>query len=215
MVILLIRIYLEPNSHSIGGRSSPLRPLGNIHDGDILNSGYCTNDDRLLLFSHMSESTQHSRIANYIHEIIAACQNDPTRLEVAAVNFTSLIQAMKLYSRAPRHYNAIFEEGESSAAQPGQATFAPAHPFGENPDLYKTPVIGPLEEMIGHKLKQKELAQLGKMLSDRTAIRLDRDTKRNRPKLLRWYSDHWDALGPVIQELVRTRAVPAKMDGVV
>jgi hypothetical protein len=27
-----IRIFLEPNSHSIGGRSSPLRPLGTLHD---------------------------------------------------------------------------------------------------------------------------------------------------------------------------------------
>jgi hypothetical protein len=98
----------------------------------------------------MPESTQHSRIANYIREIITACENDPIRLEVATVHFTSLITAMKLYAGAPRHFTAIFEEGENLAQQ-SLPVLPRAVPLPDNADTYKTPIIGALEELLGKR----------------------------------------------------------------
>jgi hypothetical protein len=160
----------------------------------------------------MSESTQHSRIANYIHEIIQGCQNDPVRLEVATVNFTSLITAMKLYERAPSHFKAIIDEADNPPAQLGQPTFMAIPAFGENANMYRNPVIGPLEEMFGRKLKQRELATYGKIVAERLSLKLDRETKRNRAKLLRWYSDNWEALRPMMQEIIHSGGFPMKGD---
>jgi hypothetical protein len=158
----------------------------------------------------MSESTQHSRIANYIHEIITGCQNDPVRLEVATVNFTSLLTAMKLYERAPRHFNAIIDEADNPPAQLGQQTFMAMPSFPESADMYKNPVIGPLEEMFGRKLKQQELVVFGKVVAERLSIKLDRDTKRHRGKLLRWYSDNWGIVRPMMQEIIHSGGFAAK-----
>lgn len=142
----------------------------------------------------MSESNLHSRIAGYIHDIIEACRQDPSRLEVATTNFQSLVNAMKLYERAPRYFNMILEDAEAPHNAAGQEKRS------NEADMYKFPVVGELEKIYGKKLKQTELQMLGNALANKVGLRLDRDTKRSKVLLLQWFSQNWTTIHPKIYE---------------
>lgn len=148
----------------------------------------------------MSETTQHSRIAALVQEIIDACKNDATKTDVAIANFQCLVTAMKLYERAPKYFNAALEEVDQmmipGGVVPGQV---PTDKKDKN-DPYKYPVVGELEKIFGRKLKQKQLQQLGTTLSRKIGLRLDRDTKRSKLKLIQWFSTHWQTLHGKIYE---------------
>ena len=147
----------------------------------------------------MSESTQHSRIAQYIREIIEVCKNDPSRLEVAIVNFQSLVNAMKAYERAPRYFNDILEEADSFIPA-GQMPHIISQEKRHDGDPYKYPIVGELEKIYKRKLKQTELQALASQLSAKTGLRLERDTKRSKALLLQWFSNNWTTLQPKIFE---------------
>ena len=146
----------------------------------------------------MSESSQHSRIAKLVQDIIEACKNDPTRMEVAIANFDCLIKAMRQYELAPRYYNAALEDPDPSYTPPGQPNI-PISDKGNN-DPYKYPVVGELEKIFGKKLRQSELQKVGKFLAQKIGLRLDRETKRSKPMLIQWFSAHWETLHSKIYE---------------
>ena len=140
---------------------------------------------------------QHSKIATYIQEIIEACKDDSIKREVAIANFTSLLNAMKGYERAPRYYNAIFDEND---AQPNQMNMR-INDKHNDADVYKYPVVGELEKIYGRKLKQCELQKLANALSSSVNIHLTRDTKRSKSLLLNWFSNNWTVIHSKIYEL--------------
>lgn len=148
----------------------------------------------------MSETTQHSRIAALVQEIIEACNNDATKTDVAIANFQCLITAMKMYERAPRYFNAALEEADQPILQGVQAAAQVHHDRRDKNELYKYPVVGELEKIFGRKLKHKELQQLGTTLSRKIGLKLDRDTKRSKMALIQWFSTHWQTLHGKIYE---------------
>ena len=148
----------------------------------------------------MSESNQHARIVNYINEIIEACRQDPTRIEVATVNFKSLLNAMKLYERAPRYFNSIFEDDENQFPQQDQMQFNQMNEK-KNESTNKAPVLNELEKIYGRKLKQTDLQQLGSALATQAGIKIDRDTKRSKVALTKWFATNWQIIYPKIYEL--------------
>ena len=136
--------------------------------------------------------SEHSRIAKLIQEIIEACRNDPTRIEVATANFQCLVKVMELYERAPRYFNAALEEADLPFIRPGPPNMEAPDKGGK--EMYKVPIVGELEKIFGRHLKHTELQLVGKILSKKTGVKLSRDTKRSKPLLLQWFADHWDLL---------------------
>lgn len=145
----------------------------------------------------MSNSTQN-KLEKYIQDIIEACRTDPGRIEVAIVNFKSLLTAMKVYDNAPRYFNSILEEAEMPAIQ-GQPQYQQEdqHTSGKS----QFPVIGEMEKIFNRKLKQVQLQQIASALSMNTGVRLDRDTRRSKIALVQWFTNNWAVLHPKIYEL--------------
>ena len=131
----------------------------------------------------MSQSNQHSRIASLIQEIIDACKTDPTRLEVATVNFESLIKAMKLYEKAGGYFKAMLDDASSSKANS------------------KSSVIDELQKVVGQKMKHQDLLKLATYLSGKIGLKISREMKRNKVYLIRWYEWNWDKLYPMINSI--------------
>lgn len=146
----------------------------------------------------MSESSQHSQIAKLIQDIISACREDPSRIEVAIANFEALITSITRYALAPAYYNTALEGARIQHVQPGQPNMLPQDRQGKDP--YKFPVVGQLEKIFGQKLKQKQLQEIGKILAEKIGLKLDRDTKRSKPQLLKWFSVNWETLHPRIYD---------------
>lgn len=154
----------------------------------------------------MTESSQHARISQYINDIIAACRQDPARIEVAIANFKSLLTAMKLYDQAPRYFNAIFSDNETIPGLTNQQQMPPQADTGN--DLQNRPTVATdLEKIYGKKLKITELQQLGNILSQNLNIKLDRDTKRSKVALLSWFAKSWSVIYPKIYELGLQRMI--------
>lgn len=141
----------------------------------------------------MTDNKQQSKLEGYINDIIKACEGDPTRLQVAISNFQALCDAMKGYERAPRYYNAIFEEGDN------QANLLTIKTKRIDTDA-KLPIISELEKIYGWKLKHIELQQLAKEISDKLKIKVSRDTKRSKILLLEWFSSNWETIRPKMLE---------------
>ncbi|EAY11849.1 hypothetical protein TVAG_459210 [Trichomonas vaginalis G3] len=148
----------------------------------------------------MTESNQHNRIVKYINEIIEYCRQDPTRIEVAVANFNCLLTAMKLYDRAPRYFNSIFDDCDATIPlqnAPIIPLAADKPPESQN----KPPVLNELEKIYGKKLKITDLQMLGSALSQNLNIKLDRDTKRSKVAMINWFATNWNVILPKIYEL--------------
>lgn len=146
----------------------------------------------------MAEYNQQARIEAYIRDIIEVCRSDPAKLEVAIVNFQSLLDAMKLYGRSPKYYNNFIEDAEKNSQLTQHFPYTGNNRKDNDP--YKFPVVGELEKIYGRKLKQTELQALGVQLASKTGLKLERDTKRSKPLLLQWFYKNWTTLKPKIHE---------------
>ncbi|OHS95261.1 hypothetical protein TRFO_02248 [Tritrichomonas foetus] len=146
----------------------------------------------------MTDTTQHSRIANYIADIINCCANDQSLLEVAVANFQHLNNAMKGYERAPKYFNGIIEDAEISPTNYPLSHFPT--PYNAMENNKKFPIANELEKIYDRKLKQCELQMLAKELSSKIGLKLSRDTKRNKTDLLNWFAHNWVVIHPKIFE---------------
>lgn len=141
----------------------------------------------------MTDNQQQSKLEALINEIIEACKNDPIRLQVAISNFQALCDSMKGYERAPRYFNAIFEEGAT------QANSVSIRTKRSDADA-KHPIEVEFEKIYSRKLKLTELQHLEKELSSKLKLRIDRNTKRSKVCLLQWFSSNWEIIQPKIIE---------------
>ncbi|EAY20270.1 hypothetical protein TVAG_192460 [Trichomonas vaginalis G3] len=147
-----------------------------------------------------NEGTLIQNIEKNVAEILAACKDDPAKTEIARVNFELLITVIKKFEKGPRYYNAILEDQDAAQNNQMQSSFQmPVEKKGE-PDAIKYPVIAELEKIYHKKLTTKELQALGSSLSKLQGLKLNRDTKRNKIKLLKWFSTHWQIVHSKIYE---------------
>lgn len=149
----------------------------------------------------MTDQSQINNISGMIQEILNRCHGDPIRTDIAITNFKALLDAMKIYEKAPKYFNALLEESETPIIMTN--TTYPQLQYTEQQhetELYKYPIVGELEHIYGHKLKQIHLQKLGTALSNKIGLRLNRDTKRSKQLLLQWFSANWTTLHPKIYE---------------
>ena len=149
---------------------------------------------------HMSETSQHARISKYIQEIQEICTRDQTKVEVAIVNFKSLLTAMKLYDRAPRYFNSIFDDDDNQYMQQDDIRFDQLNDPKNGAISMKPPILNELEKIYGRKLKQPDLQQLGSVLASKIHLKLDRNTKRSKALLIKWFETNWQLIYPKIYE---------------
>jgi hypothetical protein len=137
---------------------------------------------------------QRPTIDAYVHEIIAACAQDPSRLELITTNFQMLATALKRYDRAPRTFDMLLEDALGSAAPGPRPGLAPP------PEASSEAVIDRIVEIIGWRPKLRDLVKIAKEVGSRLAILVGRDLKRNQGLLWQWFDQHWDAIRPILRD---------------
>jgi hypothetical protein len=55
-----------------------------------------------------------------------------------------------------------------------------------------------LSFMYGPKLKQDKLTSIAKLCAQKLQIKLDRDAKRRKIVLLKWFTEHWCQIHPLL-----------------
>jgi hypothetical protein len=131
-------------------------------------------------------------LQSYVGDILSACQNDPARLELAAANFQLLINAMKRYDRSPVQFDGAFDESEDLESR-------------------RAIVSANIAKIIGAKqITQQVLREIGKVVSARTGLNVDRDTKRKQSRFLDLMWSHWDVIQPTIMDFVREGVIQVR-----
>lgn len=55
---------------------------------------------------------------------------------------------------------------------------------------------------FGNNVKQQELLSIANILSQNAGIKLDRDAKRRKSVLIKWFNENWNYLAPFLQFVV-------------
>ena len=58
------------------------------------------------------------------------------------------------------------------------------------------------EKRFGPNLKQSELRNIAQIIADHANIKLDRDAKRRKNVLLKWFDEHWTQIAPFLNNVV-------------
>jgi hypothetical protein len=143
----------------------------------------------------MADEEQIGRIDRYLEDIIRMCREDPSALQMSIANFKYLLDSMKAYERAPRIFNSRLEEIQPPPARSFQVRAV------VNTEQHRFPVIGNLEKEFRRKLKQSELVFIAKTLARALGLKLEREEKRKKDELIRWFDAHWQVIEPKIREI--------------
>jgi hypothetical protein len=65
-----------------------------------------------------------------------------------------------------------------------------------------TAVWNALAQKFGSNIKQPELLSIATVLSKNANVRLDRDAKRRKSVLLKWFEENWNAVSPYLDYVV-------------
>lgn len=72
--------------------------------------------------------------------------------------------------------------------------------FGFNPkDNY---VIKEIAKRFGGAIKQGELIGIASAIAEKANLKLDRDAKRRKNVLIRWFDENWETVGPLLDYVV-------------
>jgi hypothetical protein len=59
-----------------------------------------------------------------------------------------------------------------------------------------------ITKRFGANLKQQELLSIAKVLASHANVKLDRDAKRRKSVLVKWFDEHWEELTPFLDYVV-------------
>ncbi|OHT08274.1 hypothetical protein TRFO_04875 [Tritrichomonas foetus] len=149
----------------------------------------------------MSDSTQHSRMASCIQDIVEKCKKNPSKIEIATANFQALLKAMKGYSKCRKLYSSLFENDAPNKAIQREAQIQRAERIERN--KRNQPKVTPqaiteLEAIYNRKLKHTELKELATKLNQVVGCYINRETKRSKTLLIEWFSINWETIRPLI-----------------
>lgn len=66
-----------------------------------------------------------------------------------------------------------------------------------------------ITQRFGANIKQPELLSIAEVLATNACIKLDRDAKRRKTVLIKWFSENWDKIKPFLDYVVLEDANPA------
>ena len=64
------------------------------------------------------------------------------------------------------------------------------------------PVTQEITRRFGSTIKHGELVGIAQAIADKAQIKLDRDAKRRKNVLLKWFSENWDVISPFLDYIV-------------
>jgi hypothetical protein len=65
-----------------------------------------------------------------------------------------------------------------------------------------SPVWKAITQRFGSNIKQPELLSMAQVLAAQANVRLDRDAKRRKSVLIKWFEENWTAVEPFLQYVV-------------
>lgn len=65
-----------------------------------------------------------------------------------------------------------------------------------------------ITQKFGVNIKQPELLSIAEVLAQNACIKLDRDAKRRKAVLIKWFSENWDKIKPYLDYVVLEDANP-------
>ena len=66
-----------------------------------------------------------------------------------------------------------------------------------------------ITQKFGANIKQPELLSIAEVLAKNACIKLDREAKRRKSVLIKWFSENWDKIKPFLDYVVLEDANPA------
>ena len=63
-----------------------------------------------------------------------------------------------------------------------------------------------ITQKFGSNIKQQELLSIATVIADKAKIKLDRDAKRRKTVLIKWFQENWDAIHPYFDYVVLEEA---------
>jgi hypothetical protein len=107
----------------------------------------------------------------------------------------------------------VFPQCPSGLTQPGlcPSLFASVKPNGEKHRIANrlqgfnpkdNQVWSVLAQKFGSNIKQPELLSIAAVLSKNANVPLDRDAKRRKSVLLKWFEENWNAVYPFLDYVV-------------
>jgi hypothetical protein len=115
--------------------------------------------------------------------------------------------------------NAFFSPSPYFAMQPGLAStpvvnFFPGLPADPSPEKVRIidrllgfnpkehPSWAAIATRFGATVNQRELVSIARVLATHSHVPLDRDAKRRKSVLLKWFAENWGAIAPFIDSVV-------------
>lgn len=65
-----------------------------------------------------------------------------------------------------------------------------------------------ITQKFGANIKQPELLSIAEVLAQNAGIKLDRDAKRRKTVLIKWFSENWEKIKPYLDYVVLEDAAP-------
>ena len=65
-------------------------------------------------------------------------------------------------------------------------------------DAKRCPVWRKITQRFGNAIKQPELLSIARVLADQLNLKLDRDAKRRKSVLIKWFAENWELVGDLI-----------------
>jgi hypothetical protein len=59
-----------------------------------------------------------------------------------------------------------------------------------------------LNHLYGPKLSQDELVSIGELIAQTLQIKLDRDARRRKPVMIKWFEENWISIQPLLFHVV-------------
>jgi hypothetical protein len=56
--------------------------------------------------------------------------------------------------------------------------------------------------MYGPRLSQDELVSIADLVARKANLRLDRDARRRKPVMLKWFDENWQIIQPLLSDIV-------------
>jgi hypothetical protein len=138
---------------------------------------------------------------------------DGQGLRLPSFDFIGMTPSQLDTTRLPSQFNAVLPSRQEFATAPmppmlGAGRFdktserlrVATRLQGFNPkdnDIWKVII-----DQFGTGIKQQELLSIATVLASHAHVRLDRDAKRRKAVLVKWFAENWDAISPYLSFVV-------------
>jgi hypothetical protein len=56
--------------------------------------------------------------------------------------------------------------------------------------------------LYGPRLSQEELVSIARLIAKKLDIKLDRDARRRKPVMIKWFEENWESIEPLLGNII-------------